>query len=231
MSLEFLCLPLHMLMRKYKQKHPGLLWFTRRVRTRVLLFLLFQTLSMPVLILYPFHCSGKKNSIIYRMSKLSQKTDSYVQGFKEHITLGPKISDTLKGKLSLGAKVLQAGSLDKVFRQYFQVDKDEKLLKAFQCYLSTTAGPIAGMLFISTEKIAFHSNRPLDLTSPKGGITRVPYKVLIPAKRIKSAAVRENLYNPDEKYIDVVTVDGFDFWFMGFISHTKSFKYLQHVIS
>uniref|UniRef100_A0A0E0M921 GRAM domain-containing protein n=1 Tax=Oryza punctata TaxID=4537 RepID=A0A0E0M921_ORYPU len=177
------------------------------------------------------HKKGKKNSIIYRMSKLSQKTDSYVQGFKEHITLGPKISDTLKGKLSLGAKVLQAGSIDKVFRQYFQVDKDEKLLKAFQCYLSTTAGPIAGMLFISTEKIAFHSDRHLDLTSPKGGITRVPYKVLIPAKRIKSAAVRENLYNPDEKYIDVITVDGFDFWFMGFISHTKSFEYLQRVIS
>ncbi|KAL5224146.1 hypothetical protein ABZP36_010785 [Zizania latifolia] len=177
------------------------------------------------------HKKDKKNSIVYRMSKLSQKTDSYVQGFKAHITLGPKISDTLKGKLSLGAKVLHAGSIEKVFRQYFQVEKDEKLLKAFQCYLSTTAGPIAGMLFISTEKIAFHSDRPLDLTSPKGGITRVPYKVLIPAKRIKSAAVRENLYNPDEKYIDVVTVDGFDFWFMGFISHTRSFKYLQCVIS
>jgi hypothetical protein len=56
-------------------------------------------------------------------------------------------------------------------------------------------------------------------------------QVMIPAKRIKSAAVRENLYNPDEKYIDVVTVDGFDFWFMGFISYTKSFRYLQHVIS
>ncbi|CAM0956698.1 unnamed protein product [Alopecurus aequalis] len=173
----------------------------------------------------------KKNSIIYRMSKLSQKTDSYVQGFKEHIALGPKISETVKGKLSLGAKVLQAGSMDKVFRQYFPVENEEKLLKAFQCYLSTTAGPIAGMLFISTEKIAFHSDRPLALTSPKGHITRVPYKVMIPTKRIKSAAVRENLYNPDEKYIDVVTVDGFDFWFMGFISYTKSFKYIQHVIS
>ncbi|XP_047095984.1 putative GEM-like protein 8 [Lolium rigidum] len=173
----------------------------------------------------------KKNSIIYRLSKLSQKTDSYMQGFKEHLALGPKISETVKGKLSLGAKVLQAGSMDKVFRQYFPVEEEEKLLKAFQCYLSTTAGPIAGMLFISTEKIAFHSDRPLDLTSPKGRITRVPYKVMIPAKRIKSAAVRENLYNPDEKYIDVVTVDGFDFWFMGFISYTKSFRYLQHVIS
>jgi hypothetical protein len=55
-------------------------------------------------------------------------------------------------------------------------------------------------------------------------------QVLIPTKRIKSASVRENLYNPDEKYIDVVTVDGFDFWFMGFVSYEKSFKYLQHVI-
>lgn len=56
-------------------------------------------------------------------------------------------------------------------------------------------------------------------------------QVLIPAKRIKTASVRENLYNPDEKYIDVVTVDGFDFWFMGFVSYEKSFKYLQNVIS
>ena len=54
--------------------------------------------------------------------------------------------------------------------------------------------------------------------------------MLIPSKRIKSASVRENLYNPDEKYIDVVTDDGFDFWFMGFVNYEKSFKYLQHVI-
>jgi hypothetical protein len=55
--------------------------------------------------------------------------------------------------------------------------------------------------------------------------------VLSPAKRIKSASVRGNLYNPDEKYIDIVTVDGFDFWFMGFVSHEKSFRYLQRAIS
>ncbi|CAN6293145.1 unnamed protein product [Urochloa humidicola] len=177
------------------------------------------------------HKKNKKGSFIIRMSKLSQKTDTYMQGFKEHLTLGPNFSETIRGKLSFGAKVLQAGSIDKVFREYFVVEKDEKLLKAFQCYLSTTAGPIAGMLFISTEKITFHSDRPLSLACSKGGRTRVPYKVLIPLKRIKSASVRENLYNPDEKYVDLVTVDGFDFWFMGFISYEKSFRYLQHVIS
>jgi hypothetical protein len=56
-------------------------------------------------------------------------------------------------------------------------------------------------------------------------------QVLIPAKRIKTASVRENVYNPDDKYIDVVTVDGFDFWFMGFVSYEKSFRYLLNVIS
>lgn len=101
-----------------------------------------------------------------------------VKSFFFAVTLGPKISETIKGKLSFGAKVLQAGSIEKIFRQYFVVEKDEKLLKAFQCYLSTTAGPIAGMLFISNEKIAFHSDRPLSLACPKGERTKVPYKVI-----------------------------------------------------
>ncbi|PWZ04071.1 putative GEM-like protein 8 [Zea mays] len=149
--------------------------------------------------------SYKKSSFIHRMNKLSHKTDSYMQGFKEHLTMGPKISETIKGKLSFGAKVLQAGGIDKVFREYFAVEKDEKLRKAFQCYLSTTAGPIAGML--------------------SSQLRRLLSIVLIPTERMKSASVRENLYNPDEKYIDVVTVDGFDFWFMGFVSYEKSYAY------
>ena len=93
------------------------------------------------------------------------------------VTLGPKISETMKGKLCLGARILQAGGMERVFRRAFSVEKGEKLLKAFQCYLSTTAGPIAGMLFISTEKIAFHSDRSLALTSSKADLVRVPYKV------------------------------------------------------
>ncbi|RRT53635.1 hypothetical protein BHE74_00048705 [Ensete ventricosum] len=95
------------------------------------------------------------------------------------VSLGPKISETVKGKLSLGAKILQAGGVERVFRQNFSVEKGEKLSKAFQCYLSTTAGPIAGLLFISTDKIAFRSDRSLRITSPKGNLARVPYKVLL----------------------------------------------------
>ncbi|KAK8958027.1 GEM-like protein 6 [Platanthera zijinensis] len=65
----------------------------------------------------------------------------------------PKITETVKGKLILGTKILQAGGILRVFRLSFSFRKREKLLKAFQCYLSTTAGPIAGLLFVSNKKV------------------------------------------------------------------------------
>lgn len=57
------------------------------------------------------------------------------------VRLGPKISETVKGKLSLGAKILQAGGVEKIFKHHFNVREGEKLLKSSQCYLSRTAGP------------------------------------------------------------------------------------------
>jgi hypothetical protein len=67
--------------------------------------------------------------------------------------------------------------VEKIFKQLFVVSEDEKLLKASQCYLSTTAGPIAGLLFISTEKVAFCSERSIKFSSPSGKSVRVHYKV------------------------------------------------------
>lgn len=94
------------------------------------------------------------------------------------VRLGPKITDTVKGKLSLGARILQVGGVQKVFKQLFSAKDGEKLLKASQCYLSTTSGPIAGLLFISTDKVAFCSERSIKITSPKGELIRVHYKVI-----------------------------------------------------
>ncbi|THU47904.1 hypothetical protein C4D60_Mb09t20580 [Musa balbisiana] len=165
------------------------------------------------------------------MSKFSKKADSYVKGIKDHVSLGPKISEIVKGKLSLGAKILRAGGIERVYRQNFSVEKGEKLLQAFQCYLSTTAGPIAGLLFISTHKIAFRSDRSIRITSPRGTLARVPYKVLIPVGRVKRASLCEDSQKPNQKYIQVVTVDEFEFWFMGFLSYQRSLKYLRRAIS
>lgn len=93
------------------------------------------------------------------------------------VRLGPKLSETVKGKLSLGARILQVGGVEKVFKQKFNITDDEKLLKASQCYLSTTAGPIAGLLFVSTERVAFCSERSIRITSPTGKLLKAHYKV------------------------------------------------------
>ncbi|XP_035548587.1 GEM-like protein 7 isoform X1 [Juglans regia] len=200
-----------------------------------------------------------------RKNKISKKGHSFVHGFREHVRHGPKISETVKGKLSLGARILRVGGVDKVFKRFFSVKEGEKLLKASQCYLSTTAGPIAGLLFISTEKIAFCSERSMKISSPDGDMTRIHYKVtckkilknhsflcvslpgsclltlkviyihlvqvLIPLRKIERVNQSENVKKPSEKYMEIVTVDNFDFWFMGFLNYKKAFNYLQEAIN
>lgn len=144
---------------------------------------------------------------------------------------GPNITETVKGKLSLGARILKVGGVEKVFKRLFSIREGEKLLKASQCYLSTTAGPIAGLLFISTDNVAFCSDRSIKISSPNGEMIRIHYKVLIPLRKIKRVEQSENVKKPSQKYMEIVTVDNFDFWFMGFLSYQKSFKYLQEAIS
>lgn len=97
------------------------------------------------------------------------------------VKMGPKWSETVKGKLSVGAKIIKKGGRENIFKEIFGVCDGEKLLKASQCYLSTSAGPIAGILFISTFKICFCSERSITVHSSSagggGGLIRIPYKV------------------------------------------------------
>ncbi|KAK7270139.1 hypothetical protein RIF29_23063 [Crotalaria pallida] len=174
---------------------------------------------------------SKANSVLTRMNKLGRKADNFAHGVREHVKLGPKITDTVKGKLSLGARILQVGGVEKVFMHLFSVRDGEKLLKASQCYLSTTSGPIAGLLFISTDKVAFCSDRSIKITSAKGELARIRYKVLIPIEKIKSVNQSQNVKKPSEKYIEIVTMDNFEFWFMGFFNYQKTFRCLQQAVS
>lgn len=145
--------------------------------------------------------------------------------------IGAKLSETVKGKLRLGARIIQVGGVKKVFRQNFSVREGEKLLKVSQCYLSTTSGPIAGLLFISTDKVAFCSERSIKLSSPSGDqLLRVHYKVSIPLRKIKIASESENVKDSSKKHIDIVTKDDFDFWFMGFLNRQRTFKFLQQAV-
>lgn len=56
-------------------------------------------------------------------------------------------------------------------------------------------------------------------------------QVLIPLSKIKTVNQSVNMKKASEKYIEIFTVDGFDFWFMGFLNYKKAFKYLQQAIT
>ncbi|GMN52599.1 hypothetical protein TIFTF001_021740 [Ficus carica] len=149
----------------------------------------------------------------------------------KRMRLGPKITETVKRKLSLGARILQVGGMEKIFKQLFIAREGEKLLKASHCYLSTTEGPIAGLLFISSEKIAFCSQKSIKFSSTNGELVRARYKVVIPVNKIKRVNQSLNVKKPSQKYVEIETVDNFDFWFLGFLNYKKAFKFLQQAVS
>ena len=138
----------------------------------------------------------------------------------------------MKRRFSLGARLLHIGNTEKLFKRVYSLSEGEQLLEAFRCCLSTTAGPIAGLLFISTEKLAFCSDKSVVmLTSPTGESARFRYKVVIPFRKIQRVSQSQNAKKTSQKYLQVVTMDDFEFWFMGFLSYKKMFKCIQCAIS
>lgn len=56
-------------------------------------------------------------------------------------------------------------------------------------------------------------------------------QVVIPVTKIKRAHPSVNENKPSQKYIEIVTEDNFEFWFMGFVRYEKAFLNLQKAIS
>lgn len=93
------------------------------------------------------------------------------------VKTGPSVSEAAWGKVNLTAKAITEGGFESLFKQIFATDPNEKLKKTFACYLSTTTGPVAGTLYLSTARVAFCSDRPLSFTAPSGQETWSYYKV------------------------------------------------------
>lgn len=55
-------------------------------------------------------------------------------------------------------------------------------------------------------------------------------QVLIPLSKIEATNQSKNVENPSQKYIQIITVDNFDFWFIGFLNYQKTWKHLQQAI-
>ncbi|XP_022999512.1 putative GEM-like protein 8 [Cucurbita maxima] len=171
-----------------------------------------------------------KDWILNRVHKNGRKPDNIIRELREHVKLGAKITETVKGKLSLGARIVRVGGVRKIYKKLFTVSEGEKLLKASQCYLSTTGGPMAGLLFISTHNIAFCSDKSIKLSSPNGEEhVRIHYKVVIPNEKVMRVNESENVKKASQKYIQIVTVDKFEFWFMGFLNYQSTFNSLQEL--
>lgn len=55
-------------------------------------------------------------------------------------------------------------------------------------------------------------------------------QVVMDLDQLRTVNPSANRWNPSEKFIHVVTRDGYEFWFMGFISYDKALKTLTEAL-
>ncbi|CAN1137588.1 GEM-like protein 5 [Linum perenne] len=172
------------------------------------------------------------DSILHVFNSWSSKAESLANNIWHNLKTNSSVSEAAWGKMNLTAKVITEGGFESLYKQTFATYPNEKLKKRFACYLSTTTGPVAGTLYLSNVQAAFCSDRPLSFTAPSGQQTWSYYKVAVPLDKIRSVnpvVMREK--PTSEKYIQLVTVEGHDFWFMGFVNYDKACRHLTQGIS
>lgn len=161
-----------------------------------------------------------------KAAEASKKAGDLAGNTWQHLKTAPSVTDAAVGRIAQSTKVIAEGGYEKVFRQSFETVPEEKLLKSYACYLSTSAGPVMGVMYLSTAKLAFCSDNPL---SYKNGeeMQWSYYKVVIPIYQLKAVNPSASKVNKAEKYIQVISVDNHEFWFMGFVNYDNAVKHLQ----
>ncbi|KAG6510901.1 hypothetical protein ZIOFF_028946 [Zingiber officinale] len=147
------------------------------------------------------------------------------------IKTSPSFTDAALARITQGTKVLAEGGNDKVFQQIFNTYPGEQLWKSYACYVSTSVGPVIGTLYLSTARIAFCSDNPVShSTATSGQQEMTNYKVVVPLDHLRAVNPSANTRDPSDKYIQIITTDNHEFWFMGFISYDKAFKNLKEAL-
>uniref|UniRef100_A0A1J3J609 GLABRA2 expression modulator n=1 Tax=Noccaea caerulescens TaxID=107243 RepID=A0A1J3J609_NOCCA len=161
-----------------------------------------------------------------KVAEAAKKTESLAENTWQHLRTAPSFADAAMGRIAQSTKVLAEGGYEKIFRQTFETVPEEELLNSFACYLSTSAGPVMGVLYISSAKLAYCSDTPLSYKN--GAQTEWSYyKVVIPLHQLKAVNPSTSIVNPAEKYIQVISVDNHEFWFMGFLNYEGAVTALQ----
>ncbi|PKU67659.1 GEM-like protein 1 [Dendrobium catenatum] len=165
-----------------------------------------------------------------KLGDTAKKTEDLAGNVWQHLKTGPSFADAAMGRIAQGTKIIAEGGYEKIFRQTFDSIPEEQFKKAYACFLSTSAGPVLGTLYLSTAKIAFCSDNPLSYTV--GDKTEWSYyKVVIPLRQLRSVNPSTSHVNPSEKYIQIVSVDNHEFWFMGFLYYDNAVKHLQEALN
>ncbi|XWS25345.1 hypothetical protein CRYUN_Cryun27aG0061100 [Craigia yunnanensis] len=156
----------------------------------------------------------------------TKKAKEIAENMWQHLKTGPSFADAAVSRIAQGTKVLAEGGYEKIFRTTFENVPEEQLLNTYACYLSTSAGPVMGVLYLSTEKLAFCSDNPLSYEV--GDQTQWSYyKVVIPLHQLRAVNPSASKANPAEKYIHIISVDNHEFWFMGFVYYDSAVKKFQ----
>ncbi|XP_031285439.1 GLABRA2 expression modulator [Pistacia vera] len=161
-----------------------------------------------------------------RVGEATRKAEDLAGNTWQHLKTAPSFADAAMGRLAQGTKVLAEGGYEKIFRQTFETVPEEELRNSYACYLSTSAGPVMGILYVSTAKLAFCSDNPLSYKSGSQ-MEWSYYKVVIPLHQLKAVNPSSSRNNPAEKYIQVISVDNHEFWFMGFLNYNGAVEFLQ----
>ncbi|KAG6742278.1 hypothetical protein POTOM_055568 [Populus tomentosa] len=122
--------------------------------------------------------------------------------------------DTMKFE----AEKIRKGGRRNIFKQKFDVRAGEKLLKASHCFFSNGTGAVAGLLFISTEKIAFCSQRSIAFNFPNLQPNQTVEQFEIPLRSIRWS----NYGHPQQKILQIRTKDNSEFLFMDFLRYEKA---------
>ncbi|OMO56222.1 FH interacting protein 1 [Corchorus capsularis] len=164
-----------------------------------------------------------------KVGEATRKAEDLAGNTWQHLKTSPSFAEAAMGRIAQGTKVLAEGGYERIFRQTFETVPEEQLQNSFACYLSTSAGPVMGVLYVSTAKLAYCSDSPLSYKN--GSQTEWSYyKVVIPLHQLKAVNPSKSRVNPSEKYIQVTSVDSHEFWFMGFLNYDGAVQTLQEVL-
>ncbi|KAF8013320.1 hypothetical protein BT93_I1230 [Corymbia citriodora subsp. variegata] len=173
---------------------------------------------------------NKLNRCGKRVDDASKKAETFVDNVWNHLKTSHSITDAAIARLAQGTKMLKEGGRDKIFERTFEILPEEKLLKAYACYQSTSSGLVIGTLYLSTKRLIFHGDELLCHDAPSGQQKWDYSKVVLLLDQLSFVSRSSKGLDHSEKYIQVVTRDGYEFWFRGFVSYDKALKNINEAL-